>query len=213
MARPVQRTARKDYPNQKIAKGDTYWYVQIKTGPRSSRVMRQKEPFRRSQLTSSDYLQQLYAWEDSKGALAEMDSAQEFSDTIRALGEEQGEKFDNMPEGLQQGDTGQTLESRRDACESAAEEIDGIISEWEDAKSTWETEIEEYKTALAAYKKQEDENDKPGDPDAEEDDTADDKDELTKPDLPEHTRDNDDGDFEFDEDEFLERVKEVSVDD
>jgi hypothetical protein len=205
MARPVHRTARKDYPDSGIAKGDQYWYVKIKTGPRSSRVMRSKTPFRRSQLTQSDYLSQLYDWEDGKAAISSMDETQEFADTIRTLGEEQGEKLDNTPEGLQQGDSGQMLEARRDACEAAAGEIEEIVSEWESAKDAWESEIETYKANLEDYREQERKID------AEEDRSEDE--ELTEPDLPDHTLDNGDDAYEFDDDEFLDRVRDVSVDD
>lgn len=143
MARPVQRTARKDYPANGIVKGDKYWFCAIKTGPRSSRTLRQLQPFRRSQLTSSDYLAQLYDWEDSLAALASMDDAQNLADTIRQLGEEQQEKLDNMPEGLQQGDTGQMIQERIDACENAASEIEDIISEWENQEEPDEDEESE----------------------------------------------------------------------
>lgn len=210
MARPQQRTARKDYPQQGIAKGDTYWFCQIKTGPRSSRTLRQKTPFKRSQLTSSDYLSQLYDWEDGKAEIGEMDSAQEFADTIRSLGEEQGEKFDNMPEGLQQGQTGEMLEARRDACEQAAEEIEEIISEWEDAKTSWETEIETYREEYAAYEESQAAFDEW---EAAEDDSLPEPTVEVEPDLPEHTTDNGDNAYEFDESEWLDRVKEVSVED
>ena len=56
MARVHHRKAAKDYPDHGIAKGDLYYYTKIKTGPRSSRVLRSKEPFKRSQLTSSEFL-------------------------------------------------------------------------------------------------------------------------------------------------------------
>src|SRR5688572_28613764 len=39
------------------------------------------------------------------------------AEELRSLGEEQQEKLDNMPEGLQQGDTGQLLENRANECE------------------------------------------------------------------------------------------------
>lgn len=209
MARPEHRTAAKDYPDQGIAKGDKYWFVKIKTGPRSSRTMRQKNAFRRSQLTSSDYLSQLYDWEDGKAEISSMDDAQEFADTIRSLGEEQGEKFDNMPEGLQQGDTGQTLETRRDNCETAAGEIEEIVSEWESAKDTWDTEIDQYKNDLQAHKDSQeafdewegiDDNEDP-EPTVE-----------AEPDLPDHTEGEGD-ELSFDESEWLDRVRDVSVDD
>jgi hypothetical protein len=198
MARPVHRTARKDYPDNGIAKGDQYWYVKIKTGPRSSRVMRSKTPFSRSQLTQSDYLAQLYDWEDGKAAISSMDEAQEFADTIQALGDEQGEKLDNMPEGLQQGDSGQMLEARRDACAAATGEIEEIIGERESAKDTWDTEIETYKTDLDAYREQERK-------------TGAEDEEVTEPDLPEHTAGEGD-DASFDEEDFLDRIRDVSVD-
>lgn len=199
MARPDHRKAAKDYPQAGIAKGDLYWYVKIKTGPRSSRVMRQKSPFKRSQLTQSDFLSQLYDWEDNKAEIGSMDDAQGFADDIRSLGEEQQGKFDNMPEGLQQGDSGQMLETRANACETAATEIEEAISEWESAKDSWEAEIESYKEERAAY-----DGYQTGD-------GSDDDDEPDEPVAPDYTITNDDG-FEFDESEWLERVREVSVD-
>ena len=138
MARPKLRTARKDYGD--IKAGDQYWYVQIKTGPRSSRVLRQKEPFKRSQLTSSEYLSALYDWEDEKANISDMDDAQDFADRIRTLGEEQSEKLENMPEGLQQSSSGEMLRERADACENAADEIEGIIGEWESARDAHEAD-------------------------------------------------------------------------
>lgn len=165
MARQVKRKARKDYPENGIKRGDDYYFCAMKTGPRSSRIMRSLTPFKRSQMTQSEFLGALYDWEDSLAALESMEDAQNMADEIRQLGEEQDEKFNNMPEGLQQGDSGQLLEQRRDACEAAAEAIEEVISEWESAKSDHETD---------------DEGDK--DEDAETDD------------------------------EFLDRVKEVSVD-
>jgi len=160
MARPELRTARKDYGD--IKAGEKYWFVQIKTGPRSSRTLRQKTPFKRSQLTSSDYLSQLYDWEDEKNQIGDMDSAQDFADRIRTLGEEQQGKLDNMPEGLQQGSTGELIQERIDACEAAADEIETIISDWESERDSWEP-------------------------------------------------DPDDDDGEFDAEEFIDRVRDVSV--
>lgn len=140
MARVKYQKAAKDYPANGIAKGDMYYYVKIKTGPYTSRVMRSKTPFKRSALTSSDFLSQLYDWEDALSDLGSMDDAQQFADDIRALGEEQRERFDNMPEGLQQGDSGQMLEQRADACEAAADEIEEIINEWEAERDNWDPE-------------------------------------------------------------------------
>lgn len=205
MARPEHRKAAKDYPEHGIAKGDQYWFVQIKTGPRSSRTLRQKTPFRRSQLTSSDYLAQLYDWEDAKSDISDMSEAEGLAETIRELGREQQDKYDNMPEGLQQGDTGQMIEARATACETAADEIDTIISEWEDARSTWEDEIAQYKLDLEAYREQERKIE--AEEDRSEDEGGD------EPELPANTRDDhgDEDNFVFDEDEWLDRVRDVEV--
>lgn len=211
MARVHHRKAAKDYPQFGIAKGDMHYYVKIKTGPRSSREMRSKTPFKRSQLTQSDYLSQLYDWEDSKAEISDMESAQEFADTIRALGEEQDEKFNNMPEGLQQGDSGQMIEARRDACEAAAGEIEEIISEWEDAKSTWESEIEEYRTEKKFFDEETAAHDEWEDLDEEEQEDQPEPEVRDEPDLPEHTNDNGDDAYEFDESDWLDRVRDVSV--
>lgn len=211
MARPKYVKAAKDYPQFGIAKGDMHYHVKIKTGPRSSREMRQKAPFKRSQLTSSDYLSQLYDWEDSKAEISDMESAQEFADTIRTLGEEQQEKLDNMPEGLQQGSTGEMLTERADACEQAASEIEDVISEWESAKDAWDSEIEEYRTEKKFFDEETAAHEEWDDLDEEEQEDQPEPDVRDEPDLPDHTRDNGDDVYEFDEDEWLDRVREVSV--
>lgn len=168
MARPVKRKAQKDYPQNNIKKGEEYYYVKIKTGPRSSRVMRQKEPFKPSQLTSSEFLSALYEWEEEKSNLSSMEDAQALADRIREIGEEQQDKFDNMPEGLQQGDTGQMIEARAQGCEAAASDIEEIVSEWENAKEAID-EWENYKTRVENGEVDDDEVE-PDEPEETEDD-------------------------------------------
>lgn len=211
MARIKHVKAAKDYPAQGIAKGEMYYYTKIKTGPRSSRVMRSKTPFKRSQLTSSDYLSQLYEWEDSKAEIGSMEDAQQFADDIRQLGEEQQERLDGMPEGLQQGSTGMMLAERAEACENAANEIEEIIYDWESARDAWETEIETYKADLENHQQSQEAYDA-WEAQAKEDEDFDEPEPVldVEPDLPDHTVENGD-EFEFDESEWLDRVREVSV--
>lgn len=132
MAVPVKRTARKDYPNQGIKKGDEYHYVQLKTGPRSSLVLRSLKPFKQSQLTTSAFKKAWFsadeAYEDSDKDEAAIRAA---ADSIREAGEDAREAFDNMPEGLQQGDTGQTLDQRADKCEEVADALNALADEFE----------------------------------------------------------------------------------
>ena len=95
-----------------------------------------------SDLTQSEFYGTLYGIQESveKGlndfrnggepvdlASALNDAAQE----LRDLGEECQGKLDNMPEGLQQGDTGQLLENRAQECESKADELESAASEIE----------------------------------------------------------------------------------
>lgn len=132
MARVHHRRANKDYPNAGIKKGEMYYYAKIKTGPYSSHTIRQKEPIRASQLTSSDYLARLFELQDQIGNIQEPEDAREIAEALRELGEEQREKFDNMPEGFQQGDTGQMIEERAEICESAADEMETLIDGWDE---------------------------------------------------------------------------------
>lgn len=144
MAHQKLRKAAKDYPDHGIAKGDQYYFAQIKTGPRSSRTIRSKSPIPRSQLTTSEFLSTLYGIEDvdipSCSCPADIESV---IDSLRELGEEQREKYDNMPEGLQQGDTGQLLEQRADGCEAACGELEDIQTRWEsELESAGDDEVE-----------------------------------------------------------------------
>lgn len=45
---------------------------------------------------------------------------------IRGLGDEARDSFENMPEGLQQGDTGLLLERRAESCEEIADALEGL---------------------------------------------------------------------------------------
>lgn len=131
MPKVKQVTARKDYPQFGIKKGDLHYTWSLKTGPRSSVTYRQIAKPRRSQLTTSEYLSSLYDWEDSLEAASDVDSLRPLVDDIRALGEEQRGKYDNLPDGFQMGETGQLLEERADACERAADELEEIIGEFD----------------------------------------------------------------------------------
>lgn len=205
MARPEHRTARKGYPDHGIKKGDKYWFVSLKTGPRSSRTLRQLTPFKPSQLTTSEYLSALYDWQDDLSKLASMDDAQALADAIGELGDEQRSKYDNMPEGLQQGETGQMIEARADACEQAKSDIEDIIGEWETARDQWETDYETYKEALDEYNAAKEEYDA-----WDEEDGTKEPDEPEEPDLPENTN-TDNAEPCFDEEDFISRVQEVEV--
>lgn len=131
MPKVDKRVAAKDYPKEGIKKGDTYYYTSIKL-QRGGLVLRSLKPFKNSQLTMSPFKSGFYAaqeaWEESD---KQADDIRAAAEAIRDLGSEAQSSFDNMPEGLQQGDTGQTLENRAMACESCADELDSLADELE----------------------------------------------------------------------------------
>jgi uncharacterized protein YukE len=143
MARQVQRKARKDYPEAGIQKGDTYFFAQIKTGPRSSRIIRSKDRIPQSKLTTSAFKSTVYGIEESFDGIVHdngaPDALKDIAQQLRDLGEETQGSFDNMPDGLQQGDTGQMLEERVSNCEQWADDIEQIA----DTLETTISEIEE----------------------------------------------------------------------
>ena len=151
--------ARKDYPSSGIKKGDHYYIVSLKTGPRSSKTMRSLKPFKQSQLTTSEFMSRMYELqerlEDFDGEIADLNSfLTDLAEEARELGQEQQEKFNNMPESLQMGDTGQLLEERGDAMEAWADSLDQAASTAEDKASEFEEaqkEWDEYNAQLAKF--------------------------------------------------------------
>lgn len=146
MARVQLRKAAKAYPAQGIEKGDSYYFAQIKTGPRSSRTIRSKHPIPRSQLTTSSFKSQLYDIEDNGfEGIESADDLREVAERVRDLGEEARESFENMPEGLQQGQTGELLEERANAMEDWASEIESAADDLETALEDFDRTVEEAK--------------------------------------------------------------------
>lgn len=136
MPRVHRRKAAKDYPDKGISKGEMYYQWSIKLS-RGGIVCRSKDYPRPSQLNLG-FAGQIGDLALDLEAATSPEDMHGIAETVRELGEEQREKFDNMPEGLQQGDTGQLLEERADQCEEWANAID----EAADALETALDEIE-----------------------------------------------------------------------
>lgn len=130
MAKVQQVKAGKDYPQHGITKGELHYTWEIFNG-RTSRRYRQKAPPRRSQLTGSEFLSAIYDIEDDLAALTSLDDLDDIIERLDTLASETQDKFDNMPEGLQQGDTGQMLEQRATGCAEAKDELESIKDEYE----------------------------------------------------------------------------------
>lgn len=138
MPRVHHGKVRKDHPRFDIKKGEmAYWWT-IKTGPVSGIKLYSKTPPKRSQLTHSAYQSAFADLEDAIAALSAddglEDAVSEVASQFRELGDEQESNLSNMPEGLQQGDTGQLLESRKERCYEIADGLEGI--DWSDKPDT-----------------------------------------------------------------------------
>jgi len=139
MAKVKQVKAGKDYPQFGIKKGEMHYTWELFRQP----VQRSKTPPRRSQLTGSSFLSQFYDLVDvTLPAAAGKDDLESLAESERELASEAQEAFDNMPEGLQQGDTGQKLENRVSELEAWADEIETAAGELPDEPSGSDEEIE-----------------------------------------------------------------------
>lgn len=160
MPRVKQVTAAKDYPKFGIAKGQKHYYWKRKTGPRSSQEYRQVEPPRIEQLTGSAFRIAIHRIEKQRDEITDPSGIDDLITAVEELASEQREKFDNMPEGLQQGHTGQTLSDQADTLDTAAEEFGSIRDEWNEAKEAHAEEVQgwdEYQTALGEWDEESDE--------------------------------------------------------
>jgi hypothetical protein len=142
----------------------SYWHWSMKTTYGSVKRQSKRRP-RPSQMTLSEFWGNVLSLqEEAEDASPDFDDLESWRDEIagraREIGEECREKFENMPEGLQQGSTGELLEQRADSCEGVADEIEGIDvpseddfdqdepedkdgeehQEWEEALDNWKQE-------------------------------------------------------------------------
>lgn len=101
---------------------------------------------RQSQLTQSEYYSAVYKLQeeiqDFVGTTQDSlrDARDGWVDTAREIGDECLEKFENMPEGFQCGDTGQLLEQRAEAMDAWAGDLEAIDLEDEDYADSKGTE-------------------------------------------------------------------------
>lgn len=135
------KKARKDNKKAGIKKGESYYWWAFRVG-RGSIKRYSKTPPRPSQLTNSEYMSSFLSLQEeiedeAQGVKTKEDAEslaqfmRDKAEEYRTLGDEQQEKFDNMPEGLQSGDTGQLLECRKEACDRGAEELESAADELE----------------------------------------------------------------------------------
>ena len=135
MATLKQQKARKEYVCSKcgteIHIGDQYLRFSLTRFQKPKILCLVCRPTR-SQMTTSAFWGTMYAIEDEIGALT-VDDFDGLSDTVEGivgqleeLRDEQEEKRDNMPEGLQDGEIGELLQERYDEVDEMIIELQGV---------------------------------------------------------------------------------------
>lgn len=148
MAKVHSQVARKDYPEKGIKKGDTYysWTLRFSRYGAGTTYKSLTFPTKR-QLTSNEFKLALYDIEDALDAITIEDVEGGrygvVSDIENLAGELQN-RLDGMPEGLQQGPSGQILQERIDALESWSADLDNIEIPY-DASDFDDDEVEDGK--------------------------------------------------------------------
>lgn len=139
MPRVYAVKARKDYPDQGIRRGDTYYKWRTRPGGRGSGITHRSATYPKPwQLTRSPFLQQLYLIQDE---IANLETGEpgdgslesevlNLAQRLRELGEQCQESLDNMPDVLREtSESGLLLQERIDACEQAADDLEAAVSD------------------------------------------------------------------------------------
>jgi hypothetical protein len=132
------KSARKDHPECGVKAGEPYYWWKHKLAYGGLKRCSKSYP-RGSQLTLSDYQGAVLTLQESiedytidcdapvEAANDLEDALSGWSEEARDIGNQQRDKYDNLPENFQQGDTGLLLEERVDACEGWASEIENYM--------------------------------------------------------------------------------------
>lgn len=148
------KKARKD--NSAVKKGESYYWWAHMVGGRGGPKHYSAEKPTRSQLTQSAFKSTLYAIQDGANAQTpdceELEDARDgLKDELDGLKDETEGSLENMPDGLKEGDSGQTLQTRIDSLESAIDELDGVDCSFEPDETSEDSE-DDQKTAFAEEK-------------------------------------------------------------
>lgn len=120
----VQKAA-KDNPVCK--KGESYWWWKPMVGGRGGAKRFSKERPSRSQLTQSEYYGTAYSLADDMWPnVNDEASLDEFKSAVEELRDNEQGKYDNLPDSLQYGSSGELIQERIDECQSLLDELDGI---------------------------------------------------------------------------------------
>ena len=142
------KKARRPVPEANINVGGSYYWWAFMSGGRGGAKRYSLTPPKQSQLTQSEFWSAVYSLQE-RPAPSDLDDVEceieDLRSELESIMDETQSKLDNMPEGLQQGDSGQLLQERIDACENAISELDSVDFSFDepDTEGMDETETEE----------------------------------------------------------------------
>lgn len=120
------KKARKDVPNSDIKKGESYYWWQFRFGTKQV----SRTPPKQSQLTQSEFLGNIYGIQERIEELTtDCEFETEVEDLIselETLRDECEDKRSNMPDQLQDSDSGEMLQNRVDSVQEMIDELEGI---------------------------------------------------------------------------------------
>lgn len=141
------KKARKDIPSAGIKAGESYYWWKFRYGGKHY----SKTPPRPSQLTQSEFYSRVYGLQEQLADATADDGLPDLRDEIagelRDIAEDCTSKRDNMPEALQDSETGSLLQERAEAMEAAADELEAI--DFDDAPDDPEDEAAEDRAGAA----------------------------------------------------------------
>lgn len=155
------KKARKDNPVAKAGESYYWWAFRYggkhfsKTYPKGSQLT--QSAYLSSLLSISEGLAEHSGFDVESGTLAEAQSniaseisalAEEIADELQQALDECQASLDNMPEGLQEGEVGQLLQARIDACEEAISELQSIDPDDFEVDTDIYTDPEDQREAL-----------------------------------------------------------------
>ena len=133
-----------------IKAGDPYLYWAFmlggRGGPKIKRCAKPECAPKPKDLTRSEFWQALYGLQEEKWEADTIEDLESIKDDVvnqlQELLDSTQEKFDNMPEGLQQGDSGNTLQERIDAVQGAIDELENVDISFEEPEEYKEQALE-----------------------------------------------------------------------
>lgn len=115
---------------EEIAVGSPYVWWQFRFRGKTVRCGKSECRPKPADLTSSEYQKAIYAIQENKFEGITLDDLEAKRDDavsdLESLRDETQEKLDNMPESLQQGNSGTLLQERVDALESAISDLENV---------------------------------------------------------------------------------------